>query len=106
MPKIVFKKIDGSITEVNVKAGTTVMQAANDNNIDEIVAECGGNCVCATCHCYVDEAWEEKAGPASEDEDLMLEMHEMKKDNSRLGCQLQIGEDLDGIIIHLPESQY
>jgi len=106
MPKIIFKKVDGTTIEVQIKAGTTVMQAAHDNNIDEIVAECGGNCVCATCHCYVNEAWTAKAGPPSEDEEFMLETNEYRKDNSRLGCQLPITDELDGIVIHLPETQY
>ena len=57
MPLVNFFDHDGNQYEVNVEAGTTIMQAAIDNGIDGIAAECGGACSCATCHCYVDDAW-------------------------------------------------
>ena len=106
MPLVTYIQHDGSSYEADVPVGNTVMQGAIDNMIDGIVAECGGACVCATCHCYVDDAWTAKTGGASDDENMMLEAASEPKENSRLSCQLTMTEELDGLIVHLPESQY
>lgn len=83
------------------------MQLAVDNSINGIVGECGGGMACATCHCYVDEAWIERVGPAPAIEQQMLESSANEtKAGSRLGCQITISSELDGLVIHLPESQY
>ncbi len=74
--------------------------------IEGILAECGGACSCATCHCYVDEAWLEKAGNASDMEKDMLDSVMGQRDTSRLSCQLAVTEEMDGLVVHLPESQY
>ena len=60
MPKIIYQAQDGTRHEVEVENGYSVMEGAINNNIDGIVAECGGACACATCHGYVDEAWIKK----------------------------------------------
>ena len=73
MPKIIFIKQDGTRHEVEVENGYSVMEAAINNDIDGIVAECGGACACATCHSYVDEAWLDKMPPMSDMEDSMLD---------------------------------
>ncbi len=106
MPQVKFVEHDGSSYEVEVKAGTSVMQAAVDNMIDGIVGECGGSCSCATCHCYVDEAWVGKLpGPSGMERD-MLECVLEPRANSRLSCQIKVTEELDGLVVHLPESQF
>jgi len=106
MPQITYISHDGNATEVDVPVGNSVMQGAVDNMIDGIVAECGGSCSCATCHCYVDEAWVSKLPPASGMEKDMLECVLEPRPNSRLSCQLEVTEDLDGLVVHLPESQF
>lgn len=106
MPQITYVSHDGNATEVEVPVGNSVMQGAVDNMIDGIVAECGGSCSCATCHCYVDEAWVSKLPPASGMEKDMLECVLEPRPNSRLSCQLEVTEDLDGLVVHLPESQF
>jgi len=106
MALVNFVDHDGTAHEVHIENGTTVMQGAVDNMIDGIVAECGGACSCATCHCYVDEAWTAKTGVAGDMEKDMLECVLDPKDNSRLSCQITISDDMDGLVVHLPESQY
>jgi len=92
--------------EADVAVGSTVMQGAVDNMIDGILAECGGSCSCATCHCYVDEAWFDKVGEAGGTEKTMLEMAMEQQPTSRLSCQIEVTEDLDGLVVRLPASQY
>lgn len=106
MPQVSYVSHDGSVIEVDVPAGTSVMQGAVDNMIDGIVAECGGSCSCATCHCYVDEAWLERLPPPSGMEKDMLECVLEPRQNSRLSCQVVVTEELDGLVVRLPESQF
>ena len=95
----------GSSQKVQVETGKSLMQGAVENNVDGIIGECGGNCICATCHCYIDEAWADKVGPPTDMEESMLECVEDLKPRSRLGCQVLLRDELDGLIIHLPASQ-
>jgi 2Fe-2S ferredoxin len=106
MPKLYITSVDGTKHELTAEVGQTVMQVATDNNIDGIVAECGGNCVCATCHCFVSDDWTAKVGGPSDNEDMMLSMVDLRKEGSRLSCQIKITEEFDGLEIELPESQY
>lgn len=106
MPVVTYISHDGAINEIEVTNGTSVMQGAVDNMIDGIVAECGGSCSCATCHCYVDEAWLDKIPPASEMEKDMLECVLEPEPNSRLSCQINVTDELDGLVVKLPESQF
>ncbi|MGB1906635.1 MAG: 2Fe-2S iron-sulfur cluster-binding protein [Spongiibacter sp.] len=106
MPLITFVSHDGEAKEVHVESGTNLMQAAVDNGVDGILGECGGVCSCATCHCYIDDAWVAKV-PAAEDlEKDMLDCVLEPKDSSRLSCQVEVSDELDGIVVHLPESQF
>ena len=82
------------------------MQGAVDNMIDGILAECGGCCSCATCHCYIEESWQDKVDPASDMETDLLDCVTDPKDTSRLSCQIKVTDALDGLIVHLPESQF
>jgi len=106
MPSITFISHDGTEQQVEAENGISVMQTALDNDIEGIAADCGGACSCGTCHCYVDEAWVEKTGAAGEIEEQILEFAIEPKANSRLSCQLVVQDDLDGLVVHLPESQY
>ncbi|TXS95867.1 2Fe-2S iron-sulfur cluster binding domain-containing protein [Parahaliea maris] len=105
MPSITFISHDGVEKEVHVAPGTSVMQAAIDNAVSGILADCGGACSCATCHCYVDEAWKEKVPAAEDIEAQMLDFVMDPEENSRLSCQIVVSEELDGLIVRLPASQ-
>ncbi len=96
----------GAEHQVDVESGTTLMQAAMDNGIDGIVAECGGACSCATCHCYLDDAWYAKAGEPSDIEKDMLDCVIDPQPTSRLSCQVVITDDLNGLVVRLPKSQF
>ena len=106
MPLVKYIEVDGSEYEVEVAVGSTVMQGALDNMVNGILAECGGACSCATCHCYIDEAWVPKTGEASEIESDMLEAVTGLKSSSRLSCQIEVTGEMDGLVVRLPESQY
>lgn len=106
MPQVTFITHDGNATEVHVESGTSLMQAALDNGVDAILGECGGACSCATCHCYIDESWVSKTGEPESTEKDMLDCVLDPKSNSRLSCQVELTDSLDGLIVHLPESQY
>ena len=106
MAKITYIEADGTPHVVDVKPGMSVMQGAVRNGILGIVAECGGNCACGTCRVYVDESWREKTGEASDIEDATMEIREDPALNKRLSCQIKVTEDLDGLVVRMPESQY
>lgn len=106
MPSITFVNADGSEQKVVADIDATVMQVAVDEGIEGIVAECGGGCACATCHCYVDERWTDTVGGPNDFEEEMLDgTAEERKENSRLSCQITITEEMDGLIVHLPADQ-
>ena len=106
MPTIVFIMPDGTRKEVEVEKGYSVMVGAINNNIVGIVADCGGACACATCHSYVDEAWLDKLAPMDDMEDSMLDAAFERKDNSRLTCQIEVSDELDGLVIHVADNEY
>ena len=106
MVTITYMAHDGTTSEASAEIGSTVMQTAVDNGIDGIVAECGGNCSCATCHCYVDEAWWDVVGEANPMEKALLPFAIDPHDNSRLGCQIEITEQMDGLVLRLPKTQF
>jgi 2Fe-2S ferredoxin len=105
MPKVTFIEHDGTVHAVEAEAGRSVMQAANDHMVPGILADCGGNCACATCHVYVDGAWVARLAPPSKEEREMIECALHVQDNSRLSCQLPVTAEIDGLIVRLPESQ-
>lgn len=106
MPLVKYIEHDGTEHELEVEVGESVMQAAVDNMVNGIVAECGGSCVCATCHCYVDEIWYEKSGEVDAMEKGMIELTADPRPNSRLSCQIIMTDELDGLVVRLPESQF
>lgn len=106
MPKITYIEHDGTAHTVEVPAGWSVMEGAVNNRIPGIDADCGGACSCATCHVYVDPAWQDKLPPREEMESSMLDFAIELKANSRLSCQLRVSEALDGLIVRMPKSQH
>lgn len=108
MPKITYIAHDGTATDIDIPVGENVMHGALFNGVEGIVGECGGALACATCHCYIDEAWIDKVGgPGSQEEREMLEIAAAEvKPNSRLGCQIVMTEELDGLIVRTPDTQY
>ena len=105
MPKVTYIQPGRVSKVVDVRAGTTAMEAAVDNDVAGIVAECGGACSCATCHVYVDEAWREKVGGPSPMEEDMLDFGYEVRPNSRLSCQIKVTDELDGLKVATPDKQ-
>jgi len=105
MPKITLFQADGNSSEVNALSGDSVMETAIDNDINGIVAECGGACSCATCHVYVAEDWLAKLPAPDALEDGMLDCVIDRRPNSRLSCQIRVSDEIDGISVNVPESQ-
>jgi ferredoxin, 2Fe-2S len=105
MPRIVFTEPGGARREIDAPVGITLMEAARQNGVQGVVAQCGGACACATCHVYIDAAWLAKLGPREEMEEGMLEAAWEPRDNSRLSCQVHITADLDGLPVTVPERQ-
>lgn len=105
MPKITFIETNGTEHVVEAEKGLSVMEVAVRNMIPGIDADCGGACACATCHVYVDEAWAAKTGKPETMEESMLDFAYEPKETSRLSCQITITDDLDGLIVRLPEFQ-
>ncbi len=106
MPKVIYITPDETRPEVEVETGSSIMEGAIHNNIEGIVAECGGACACATCHSYVDAAWTDKIPAMDDMEDSMLDAAFERKDNSRLTCQIEMSDELDGIVIHVADNEY
>ncbi len=106
MPKITFIEHNGTEHVVDAEVGMTVMEAAIKNMVPGIEAECGGACACATCHVYVDEAWREKTGQPQEMEEDMLDFAFDVRPNSRLSCQIKVTDELDGLVVRIPEKQF
>lgn len=104
--KVTYVRPGGEQVIVEVADGTSVMQAALANEIDEIVAECGGTLACATCHVYVDEDHLDRLSAPSTDEDEMLDYTASpRQPNSRLSCQINSGPELDGLVVQVPPTQ-
>lgn len=106
MAKITYIEHSGKEHVIDVPAGLTVMEGARDNNVPGIEADCGGACACSTCHAYVDEAWVDRL-PAKDDmeSDMLDFAWEPDERRSRLTCQVKVTDDMDGLIVHLPEKQ-
>ncbi|MGB5335256.1 MAG: 2Fe-2S iron-sulfur cluster-binding protein [Woeseiaceae bacterium] len=106
MPKITYVTTDGERHDVEVDNGYSVMEGAINNDIDGIVAECGGACACATCHAYIDEKWLDKLPEMDDMEDSMLDAAFERKANSRLSCQIEVSDELDGLVVYVGENDY
>ena len=106
MVQITYVEHDGTEHVVDSQTGVSLMQAAIDNLVPGIDADCGGECSCATCHVMVNENWLEKGGPPGEMEESMLDLNPERQENSRLSCQVEVSEELDGLRVSMPEFQF
>ena len=106
MPNITYISHAGISRTIDVPEGDSVMEGAIQNGVDGIVAECGGNMQCATCHVYVEEQFLPLLEPISSDQEAMLgSTAAERRPNSRLSCQIRVTAKLDGLVVHTPVSQ-
>jgi len=106
MVNITFVEPSGNRRTVDVTEGWSLMQGATANGVEGIVAECGGSCACATCHCYVDELRLADLPVPNEAELAMLDfVAAERRSSSRLSCQIKVDATLEGLTLTLPESQ-
>jgi 2Fe-2S ferredoxin len=105
MPKITFIEHDGKEHHVAAEVGRTLMQVAVDNRVPGIVADCGGNLSCATCHVYLDASQNAPVPARTKQEIEMIECALHTRADSRLSCQIPVTPELDGLVVRLPESQ-
>lgn len=103
--RITFVQPDGARETVDVEAGLSVMEGARARGVAGIEAQCGGSCSCCTCHCYVDPRWYPRLPPAGAEERGLLEFAWEPRETSRLTCQLQVTEALDGLVLAVPARQ-
>ena len=105
MTKITYIEHSGKSHTIEVQNGLTVMEGSIQNNIPGIDADCGGSMACATCHVYVKEEWLDKLPKKEDGEEDMLDMAFEPKKNSRLSCQISVSDEIDGLVVNLPEKQ-
>ena len=105
MAKITYIEHSGKSHTIDVNNGLSVMEGAVENNIPGIDADCGGGMACATCHVYVKEEWFDRINKKTEGEDDMIDQAFEPKKNSRLSCQIQVSDVIDGLEVYLPEKQ-
>jgi 2Fe-2S ferredoxin len=105
MPNLVFIHPDGSRQVVAAEVGRSVMEAARVHGVPGVRAECGGECSCSTCHCYVDPGWIPRLPPRRDDEAGLVEFAWEPRETSRLTCQIQVTEALDGLVLRVPARQ-
>jgi 2Fe-2S ferredoxin len=106
MPTITYIEHNGTEHQIEAEVGATLMQTALDNGVPGIDGDCGGECSCATCHVMVKENWTSTVGGPNESEEEMLDLNPERLSNSRLSCQIEITDDLDGLVVELPEFQF
>lgn len=98
---------NGNTHTISAKPGHSLMQAAEKAKVEGIAADCGGSLTCATCHVTVAPEWADRLPPAESDEQAMLEFTAVPREaTSRLSCQIQLTPELDGLVVHLPTTQY
>lgn len=105
MPIVTYITPNGERMDVDVEIGYSVMEGAINNNVAGIVAECGGACACATCHSYIDDSWFPRLPDMDDMEDSMLDAAYERKENSRLTCQIEMNDGLDGLIVHVADNE-
>ncbi len=105
MGHITFIEHDGTRHEMEIEADKSLMLHAIDNLVPGIDADCGGACACGTCHVILDEQWFSRTGQIAPNEQQMLEMTPEGTPTSRLACQIDVTEALDGLVVRLPEFQ-
>lgn len=106
MPHIKYVDFKGAEHRIEVESGASVMSGAIANGLPGIDADCGGQCACATCQVYIPQEWVARVGAPGPQEALMLEASVNARSNSRLSCQITVTEELEGLVVHLPERQH
>ncbi len=106
MPRVTFITHDGQAHPVDAQAGLSLMRAAVDHGIPGIDGDCGGACACATCHVFIDPAWQAATGGRGEVEEQMLSFASGALPHSRLACQITVGDALDGLVVRMPDGQH
>lgn len=106
MVKITFVEHDGARTEVDAEEGLSLMKAATYGGVPGISADCGGNCACGTCRIYVPAEWRDHFPPPRPAEQEMIDFSQDATAGVRLACQQKVTNDLDGLVLNLPESQH
>ena len=106
MPTIIYIDHEGNERQIEAKNGESVMETAIKNSVPGIDADCGGACACSTCHVYLHPDWVEKV-PAKDDmeEDMLDFAYEPDPARSRLTCQIKVTDELDGLVVQMPEKQ-
>lgn len=105
MGKITFISYDGESHETPIVEGQSLMQLATSNGVPGIDGDCGGECACGTCHVIVDSNWVGQTGERGQEEAEMLSMTPECESTSRLSCQIEVTEAMDGMTVKLPEFQ-
>ena len=105
MVRVIFVERDGNRKECNAESGMTMLELAHENDVD-IEGVCGGSLACATCHLHIGDGWFGKLEDASEEELDMMELAHDRRENSRLGCQIEVTEALDGLTVSLPKKEF
>ncbi len=106
MVMVTYIEPNGAEQSIDVPEGWSLMQGAMSNGVDGIEGECGGSCACATCHCYIDEAWADRVPAAADNELAMLDnVVAERRPTSRLACQIKASAGLDGLLLRLPDAQ-
>lgn len=105
MPVITFVSSDGEKHEAPLDEGSSLMQVAIDNMVPGVDGDCGGEAACGTCHVIVEDPWLAEVGRSGPVEEEMLAMNPEREPASRLACQMRLSENLDGLVVRLPEFQ-
>ena len=103
MTNINFKLRNGELKKIDAEDGLTLMEVARDNDLG-IEGTCGGSISCCTCHVVIEKDWFSKVGPANPDEEDMLDLALDLQPTSRLGCQIEVTPELDGLIVNIPNE--
>ena len=106
MTTVTFVQFSGETKTVDGDNGDSVMKIALDNLVPGIDADCGGECSCATCHVLIESEWMSRVGTADGQENAMLDLNPDREPNSRLSCQIAVTDELNGLVVNLPEFQY
>ena len=104
MPRITYVDVDGTRYDCEIASGLSLMEGAINNGVPGILAICGGSCACSTCHAYIDDAWAERVGGPNDIEDATLDLANDRRPTSRLTCQVQIDDALDGLVVHVAKN--
>ena len=105
MPNIIYVEPDGTRHEVELEEQMNLMEGATMNLVPGVEGMCGGIASCCTCHCYIDESWADKLNDIGPQEEAMLATAKERRDSSRLGCQVLVTWEMEGMEVHLPEEQ-